>query len=124
MKIRIDGRELLVKKTTRGLVEWQRQSGISMPKMSQLELEGYAPAMAAFFALHNAGLSPVWEDLLDRDVEEFGMVQEPGDVRDSGDASDPASSLAGSVPGGDGASVTERLASKPSSRQKAGLTSK
>lgn len=99
MKIRIDGRELLVKQTTRGIVEFQRQSGIVMHELSKAELAPYAPALAAFHALHNAGFNPSWDELLDRDVTDFEMIQEPGDDRTVVvDAVEPPSSPADSDP--------------------------
>lgn len=81
MKIRIDGHELLVKKTTRALVEWQRQSGLDASTMTRGQTAAIGAALAAFCALHNAGFNPSWEDLMDRDVDEFDLIEEPGDNR-------------------------------------------
>ena len=103
MRIKIDGRELLVKKTTRGLVALQQQTGWKLEDIDKRAREGYAGAMAAFFALVNAGFSPVWDEVIDRDIEDFEFVKEAGDERfepQGDDASDPQSSRADSDPGG------------------------
>lgn len=100
MKIRIDGRELLVKKTTRTLVEFQRQSGIDLSKWDSGDAAVYGNAFAAFCALHNAGFQPNWEELLDRDLDEIEIVEEPGDTRTAeADAPEPMRSRQASDPG-------------------------
>lgn len=109
MKIRIAGvandNPLLVKKTTRALIELQRQTGWDLSKLTEGEQGAVSAASAAFFAMHNAGLNPQWEELLDRDLDDFDIVPEPGDKKvgatAEADASDPHSSPAGSDPGGE-----------------------
>lgn len=126
MKIRIDGRELVVRKTTRAMVDLQRQAGWRIDKLTEAETFGYAAAMSAFFALHNAGFNPSWDELLDRDIEDFQFVQEPGDERtavDAGDdAVDPPSSPADSDPGVDEGAPSSKATpgSKRSTAPKAG----
>lgn len=103
MKIRIDGRELLVKKRVRDIVELQRQTGWKMEDLeTQVQKSDVLSLpMAAFFALANAGFTPVFDELLDRDPEEFELVEEAGDSREGGDVTDPPQSRSDSDPGGD-----------------------
>lgn len=104
MRVNIDGRDLLVKRTTRGMVELQRQTGWDLAALDTYTKEGYGAAMAAFFALSNAGFSPVFDDLLDRDLADFKFTAEPGDEAPApateADAVDPQTSRADSDPGG------------------------
>lgn len=105
MKIRIDGRELVIRKTVRVLMELQHQTGWKMEdigKKSQ-EADSLGIAIGAFCALRNAGIPTTWEEILDRDVEDFEQVREPGDPdeRQEDDASDPPRSPSDSDPGGD-----------------------
>lgn len=79
MKIRIDGRELVVRKSTIAVDAWQRQSGHGLAWLSEKENQIYGPAFAAFCALASAGLNPSWDELLLRDIDEFDPVPEPGD---------------------------------------------
>lgn len=103
MKIRIDGRELLVKKRVRDIVELQRQTGWKMEDIDKQVAvsDALAIPMTAFFALANAGFNPVFEDLLDRDPEDFELVEEAGDTREGGDVTDPPQPRSDSDPGGD-----------------------
>lgn len=96
----IEGKDLVVKKTTRNLAELQQQTGWDMSTMTQAEAAVYGAAMAAFCALRNAGFEPQWEDLIDRDVEDFELIEEPGDKRPETDVVDPPQPLEGSDPGG------------------------
>ena len=103
MKIKIDGRVLLVKKRVRDVIELQRQTGWKLEEMDKKlkEADAYSLPITAFFALANAGFTPIWEDLLDRDPEEFEPVADAGDEREGLDASDPLSPPSDSDPGGD-----------------------
>lgn len=103
MRIRIDGRDLLVRKPVRVLVELQQQTGWKMEELDAriAEADSLGIAIAAFCALRNAGLPTTWVEVLDRDVEDFEPVEEPGDRREDDDASDPPSSPSDSDPGGD-----------------------
>lgn len=95
MRIKFDGRELVVKKTTRAIAAFQRVTGWRLDKMSQDDVAIYGPAMTAFWALTNAGIvtehnaAEQWDALLDRDLEEFEVIQDPGDVREAEPAPDP-----------------------------------
>lgn len=95
MKIKIngvaDGRELKVRKTTRILAEFQEESGIDLGSWQKKDAAIYGNAFAAWCAMRNAGMEPKWDDLLDRDIDEFEIVQEPGDSRGEkpGDVADP-----------------------------------
>jgi len=102
MKIRIDGRELLVKKRVRDIIELQRQTGWKLEDLDKQVAAADALSMpvTAFFALANAGFSPIFDELMDRDVEEFEIVEEPGDDREGGDVVDPPQSPSDSDPGG------------------------
>ncbi|GAB6857343.1 hypothetical protein [Microbacterium xylanilyticum] len=98
----IDGKPLVVKKTTRALAELQQQTGWDMSKLTQAELSVYGGLMAVFCALHNAGFNPSWDELLDRDTDDFELIEEPGDNRrQEVEEPDPQMSRADSDPGGD-----------------------
>lgn len=105
MKIRIDGRELLIKRRVRDMIELQLQTGWKLEDLKQKveEADAYSLPISAFFALANAGFSPVFEELLDRDPADFEQVEEPGDVAraaEEGDEPDPQISRTDSDPGG------------------------
>ncbi|QPE05313.1 hypothetical protein IT882_04390 [Microbacterium schleiferi] len=93
MKIKIKGieHELVVRKTTRILAEFQNESGINFSEWEKKDAAVYGTAFAAWCALRNAGYEPKWDDLIDRDIDEFEVIQEPGDSRDEkpGDVADP-----------------------------------
>lgn len=109
MRIKIDGRELLVRKPIRVLVELQQQTGWKMEDLDKHinGADSLGVAVAAFCALRNAGIPTTWDEVLDRDVDDFEPVAEPGDEREGDDASDPLSSPSDSDPGGDGAEAEE-----------------
>ena len=102
MKIKIDGRELLVRKPVRVLIELQQQTGWKMEDLDKKvsEADSYGIAIAAFCALRNAGIPTTWEEILDRDTEDFEPVDEPGDNRPEVDAVDPPQAPSDSDPGG------------------------
>lgn len=102
MKIRIDGRELVVRKPVRVLIELQQATGWKMEDLDKKvsETDSVGIAIAAFCALRNAGIPTTWEEVLERDVEDYEPVEEPGDDREDTDASDPPRSPSDSDPGG------------------------
>jgi hypothetical protein len=125
MKVRINGRELRVVKSTRVLVEWQNQSGKPLKWLASDEGQVYSLAYMAFCALQNAGFEPKWDELLDVDTEEWEFIKEPKDKIAEESAPVPPNSLAGSGAGGEGSTAaTASPASKPSRRPRAGSTSK
>lgn len=125
MKVIIKGKELRVVKTTRILVEWQNQSGKTMPWLATDEGKAYGLAFSVFCAMQNAGMEPKWENLLDVDTDEWQFIKEPSDDRRAGDAPVPPSSLAASEEGADEGQATQATpASKPSKKPKAGSKSK
>lgn len=123
MKVRIDGRELRVVKSTRVLVEWQHQSGKPLSWLASDEGQPYALAFNAFCALRNAGFEPKWDELLDVDTEEWEFIKEPTD-RTVDAPVPPPSSLADSGAADEGHSTPAPPASKPSKKPKAGSKSK
>lgn len=125
MKVIIKGRELRVVKTTRILVEWQNQSGKTMPWLAEDEGKAYGLAFTVFCAMQNAGMEPKWDELLDIDTDEWQFVKEPSDDRRAGEPPVPPNSLAASVEGADeGASKQAPPASKPSKKPKGGSKTK
>lgn len=115
MKIRIDGRELDVKKSTIAVDAWQRQSGHGLAWISEPENQIYGAAFAAFCALASAGLNPSWDELLHRDLDDFVPVKEPGDDQTEVDASVPPSRPADSGPAGDDGAAKGQRSSERSS---------
>jgi hypothetical protein len=125
MKVIIKGNTLKVVKTTRVLVEWQNQSGKTMPWLGTDEGKAYGLAFMAFCAMQNAGMEPNWDKLLDVDTDEWKFIKEPSDDRRAGEEPVPPSSLAASEEGADeGASTPAPPASKPSKKPKGGSKSK
>lgn len=112
MKINIDGEELVVRKSTLAVDAWQRQSGHGLAWLSEKEHQIYGPAFAAFCALATAGKNPSWDELLLRDIDDFQVVQEPGDERPAPEVEVPPSLPAASDQGAAG-ELTETPAEEP-----------
>lgn len=124
MRVRINGRELRVVKTTKVLIEWQHQSGMSMTQLNSPEGQVYSLAFMAFCALQNAGFEPKWDELLDIDTGDWVFIKEPSDER-TPDAVDPASSHEDSEAAAVGGAKTEgKPASKSSTKPKGGSKTK
>ena len=104
MKVTVDGNDLRVKRTTRGMVELQQQTGWDLSQLDHYTKQGYGEAIAVFWALTNAGFHPNFDEICDRDLEDFTFTPEPGDDKTAAtpeaDAVDPQTSPAGSDPGG------------------------
>jgi hypothetical protein len=126
MKVKINGRELRVVKSTKVLVEWQHQSGKSMAWLAEPEGQVYSLAFMAFCALQNAGYEPKWDELLDIDTEEWVFTKEPTDNRGAVDALEQPSSPEGSeaADAGGANKHAAKPGSKHSSKPKGGSKSK
>ena len=80
-----EGKTLVVKRSTRGLIQFQRATGWKMQQIGAevQEADALNVPMAVFFALANAGFVPDWEELLDTDLTLFDPIDEPGDQREA-----------------------------------------
>lgn len=98
-----EGATLVVKRSTRALVAFQRATGWKMEQIgTEVEkADALNVPMAVFFALANAGFVPDWEELLDTDVDVFDPIDEPGDHRGAS-TPDPQQLPADSSPVADG----------------------
>jgi hypothetical protein len=85
-KLRINGRELLVKPINqarnRDLIELQVQSGLKSKEIQERAgaSEFFAQVILSFLTQHNAGFRVKYDDLLDGSLADLGeLIIEPGD---------------------------------------------
>lgn len=116
MKVNIDGRTLVAKNMDtapiRHVAELQRQTGWKLEELRDnvQKIDIYAAAVLLFLTLHNAGFTPTWDDVLDRDLSELEIIQEPGDERRIAEAEgseDPQNSPQASVEDADDPAAAE-----------------
>lgn len=107
MKMTIDGRQLVAKNLdtarVRDVVELQRQTGWKLKELKDnvVEAESLGIPLIAFLTLRNAGFSPVWDELLDRQISDFELEPDAEDearAAEAAAAADPPQPLEDSAP--------------------------